>query len=70
MVECPYCGGRCPDEPADSPHLCDGFAGDIDGLSAREDDKLNDDRDPESPFEFSEKMDWSKWDFDSDPDWR
>jgi hypothetical protein len=29
---CPYCGGGCPTEPDDSPNLCDGFAGDIDGL--------------------------------------
>jgi hypothetical protein len=29
---CFYCGGNCPNEPEDSPHLCDGFAGDIDGL--------------------------------------
>jgi hypothetical protein len=33
-------------------------------------DPLDDDRDPESPFEFSEDYDWSDWDFDSDPDWR
>lgn len=32
--ECPYCGGNCPNEPDDSPNLCDGFAGDIDGLVA------------------------------------
>ena len=29
---CPYCGGNCPNEPANSEHLCDGYAGDIDGL--------------------------------------
>lgn len=29
---CRYCGGNCPNEPADSPHLCDGYAGDIDSL--------------------------------------
>ena len=29
-----------------------------------------DDRDQENPFEFSEDYDWSKWDFDNDPDWR
>jgi hypothetical protein len=30
--ECPYCGGDCPNQPEDSEHLCDGFAGDIDEL--------------------------------------
>ncbi len=30
--KCKYCGGNCPNEPADSEHLCDGFAGDIDNL--------------------------------------
>ena len=30
--QCRYCGGTCPNEPDDSEHLCDGFAGDIDGL--------------------------------------
>lgn len=29
---CRYCGGNCPNEPDDSENLCDGFAGDIDGL--------------------------------------
>ena len=29
---CAYCGGNCPYEPDDSGFLCDGFAGDIDGL--------------------------------------
>ena len=29
---CRYCGGNCPNEPDDSAFLCDGFAGDIDGL--------------------------------------
>ena len=32
--ECRYCGGNCPNEPDDSEYLCDGFAGDIDGLYA------------------------------------
>ena len=30
--DCRYCGGDCPGEPDDSEYLCDGFAGDIDGL--------------------------------------
>ena len=34
--ECHYCGGNCPNEPDDSEYLCDGFAGDIDGLYAKE----------------------------------
>ena len=34
--ECYYCGGNCPNEPDDSEYLCDGFAGDIDGLYAEE----------------------------------
>ena len=34
--ECHYCGDNCPDEPDDSEHLCDGFAGDIDGLYAED----------------------------------
>ena len=34
--ECHYCGDNCPDEPDDSENLCDGFAGDIDGLYAEE----------------------------------
>ena len=29
---CYYCGGDCPNQPEDSKHLCDGFAGDIDEL--------------------------------------
>ena len=29
---CYYCEGDCPNQPEDSEHLCDGFAGDIDGL--------------------------------------
>jgi hypothetical protein len=33
-------------------------------------DPLDDDRDKDSPFEYSEGYDWSKHDFDSDPDWR
>lgn len=35
-----------------------------------EDDHLDDDRDQENPAEYSEKYDWSRHDFDSDPDWR
>ena len=35
--ECYYCGGNCPNEPDDSEYLCDGFAGDIDGLYAEQD---------------------------------
>jgi|3_EtaG_2_1085321.scaffolds.fasta_scaffold175693_2 hypothetical protein len=31
---CHYCQGNCPNEPEDSEYLCDGFAGDIDGLYA------------------------------------
>ena len=34
--ECHYCGGNCPNEPEDSEYLCDGFAGDIDGLYAED----------------------------------
>ena len=34
--ECHYCGGNCPNEPDDSEYLCDGFAGDIDGLYAED----------------------------------
>ena len=34
--ECHYCCGNCPNEPDDSEYLCDGFAGDIDGLYAEE----------------------------------
>tara|TARA_R100001530_G_C4210141_1_gene127173 strand:+ start:95 stop:322 length:228 start_codon:yes stop_codon:yes gene_type:complete len=34
--ECHYCGGTCPNEPDNSEYLCDGFAGDIDGLYAEE----------------------------------
>ena len=32
MEICGYCGGNCPNEPENSEHLCDGFAGDIDEL--------------------------------------
>ena len=32
METCKYCGGNCPNEPENSEHLCDGFAGDIDNL--------------------------------------
>tara|TARA_R110000765_G_scaffold78862_6_gene155275 strand:+ start:1995 stop:2177 length:183 start_codon:yes stop_codon:yes gene_type:complete len=28
--QCKYCGGNCPNDRGDN--LCDGFAGDIDGL--------------------------------------
>ena len=41
LPECAYCGGGCPNEPDDSAYLCDGFAGDIDGLYAGE---LNDEK--------------------------
>ena len=34
--ECHYCGDNCPNEPEDSEYLCDGFAGDIDGLYAED----------------------------------
>ena len=34
MEICGYCGGNCPNEPENSKHLCDGFAGDIDELYA------------------------------------
>lgn len=30
--QCSYCGGNCPNEDDDSENLCDGFAGNIDGL--------------------------------------
>ncbi len=33
-------------------------------------DPLDDDRDQTQPVEYTEKHDWSKHDFDSDPDWR
>ena len=29
---CRYCGGNCAVQPDDSNNMCDGFAGDIDGL--------------------------------------
>jgi len=35
-MTCHYCGGDCPNQPEDSEHLCDGFAGDIDGLYEKE----------------------------------
>ena len=38
--ECRYCGGNCPNEPDDSEYLCDGFAGDIDGLYAEEEEEV------------------------------
>jgi len=41
---CPYCSGNCPNEPDDSDHLCDGFAGDIDGLSAAEEEQRKDEK--------------------------
>ena len=33
---------------------------------------LNDDmdQDQDSPYEYTEGYDWSKHDFDNDPDWR
>ena len=37
--DCYYCGGNCPNEPEDSKYLCDGFAGDIDGLYAEEEEQ-------------------------------
>lgn len=36
MYTCPYCGGNCPNEPEDSVFLCDGYAGDVDGLCNNE----------------------------------
>jgi hypothetical protein len=40
---CAYCGGNCPNEPDDSPNLCDGFAGDVDNLyGTHEDEKPTD----------------------------
>lgn len=35
---CRYCGGNCPNEPENSENLCDGFAGDVDGLYASSED--------------------------------
>lgn len=35
---CRYCGGNCPNEPACSNNVCDGFAGDIDDLYKGDDD--------------------------------
>ena len=32
--QCRYCGENCPVQPDNSEYLCDGFAGDIDGLYA------------------------------------
>lgn len=37
---------------------------------AREYDQLDDDRDQELPVEYSRHHDWSRHDFESDPDWR
>ena len=37
VKECYYCGDNCPNEPDDSEYMCDGFAGDIDGLYTEED---------------------------------
>jgi hypothetical protein len=34
------------------------------------DDPEYDDRDLESPFEFSDDFDWETRDFETDPDWR
>ena len=36
VKECYYCGDNCPNEPNDSEYMCDGFAGDIDGLYTEE----------------------------------
>lgn len=36
----------------------------------REEDDLNDDLDPLNPCEYSEKYDWTDWDWDNDPEWR
>lgn len=36
--DCRYCGGNCPKEPIGSNNLCDGFAGDVDGLYSGEED--------------------------------
>ena len=30
----------------------------------------HDDSDEESPVEYTEEYDWSRYNFDSDPDWR
>ena len=32
-VECSYCGGSCP---TDEEYVCDGYAGDVDGLDSDE----------------------------------
>ena len=37
-IVCRYCGGNCPNEEENSLYLCDGYAGDIDGLYAKESD--------------------------------
>lgn len=36
---CHYCGGNCPNEPTDSPNLCDGFQGDIDEVYTTSDEE-------------------------------
>ena len=51
-------GYDLPDELDDEPDHTGNF----------EDDALDDDRDQESPFEYSEGYDFSNYDFD--PDWR
>ena len=38
MGNCRYCGGNCENEQQISRFLCDGFAGDIDGLYKEQDE--------------------------------
>ena len=37
-IVCRFCGGNCSNEEENSLYLCDGYAGDIDGLYAKESD--------------------------------
>ena len=60
MGTCHYCGGNCPNKPDNSEYLCDGFAGDIDGLYELRDlrellAKLKQQADAQAPY-FNDRL--------------
>lgn len=56
ITACRYCGGLCDLQPPGSEHLCDGYAGDVDGLYAIEDEWPSASEDEKSLMEMGRKL--------------
>ena len=69
QMEILYCA-----EIVDGECICINCVQDTEGADEYDDwdapDPLDDDRDQESPCEFSENYDWEDYPWDADPDWR